>query len=61
MVTPKKRFTIAVDDDTLDSIEYYRFINHLTTRSKACDELIRKGIETFEQEKQAESDKTGTR
>lgn len=45
MATDKPRFSITVDEDTLDRVDAYRDENGISTQSKAIVQLVRKGLE----------------
>lgn len=51
MPTDKPRITIVVDDDLLTLIDDFRFENRYPSRSAAILELLQRGIEQIEQEK----------
>ena len=50
MATEKPRFSITVDEELLKAIEDYRFGNRIAMRSEAIVQLIKKGLETLENE-----------
>lgn len=50
MATEKPRFSITVDEQLLKAIEDFRFGNRIAMRSEAIVQLIKKGLETLEQE-----------
>lgn len=56
MPTTKPQFTIVVDEDSLKEIEDYRFEKRFPNRSKAINDLIKKGLEAVKQE---EKEKNG--
>ena len=45
MATDKPRFSITVDEDTLDRVDTYRDENGISTQSKAIVQLVKKGLE----------------
>lgn len=45
MATDKPRFTITMDEDTLDLVDAYKYKNKINTQSKAIIRLVRKGLE----------------
>lgn len=51
MATDKPRYSITVDDELFQQIEDFRFNNRFQTRNQATLELIRLGLESFNNEK----------
>ena len=51
MPTKRPRYTVSVDDDMFKKIEDFRFENRFSTRSEATVELIKRGFQSLEQEK----------
>lgn len=54
MPTTKPQFTIVVDKESLKEIEDYRFEKRFPNRSKAINDLIKKGLEAVKQEEEKE-------
>jgi len=54
MPTNKPIISVVLDDETLEKVDDYRFENRISSRSKALNELIKKGI--IQLEKEEESD-----
>jgi metal-responsive CopG/Arc/MetJ family transcriptional regulator len=54
MPTQKPQFTIVVDEEALKEIEDYRFEKRFPNRSKAINDLIKKGLEAVKQEEEQE-------
>ena len=54
MTTTKPQFTIVVDKESLKEIEDYRFEKRFPNRSKAINDLIKKGLEAVKQEEKQE-------
>lgn len=54
MPTTKPQFTIVVDEASLKEIEDYRFEKRFPNRSKAINDLIKKGLEAVKQEEEKE-------
>ena len=54
MPTTKPQFTIVVDEDSLKEIEDYRFEKRFPNRSKAINDLIKKGLEAVKEEEEQE-------
>ena len=52
MPTEKPRYTIIVDHDLLKQIDDFRFENRFPSRSAATQELIRRGLDQLEKEKE---------
>ena len=52
MPTQKPRYTVVVDEELLRQIDDFRFENRFPSRSAATLELIRRGIQQLEREKQ---------
>lgn len=50
MATDKSRYTVSVDTEMFKKIEDFRFDNRFSTRSEATVELIRRGLESLEEE-----------
>lgn len=48
MPTQKPIISIVLDDETLKKVEDYRYSNRISSRSKALNEIIKKGIEQVE-------------
>lgn len=44
MATKKPIISIVLDEETLKKVEDYQFENRITSRSKALNEIIKKGI-----------------
>lgn len=44
MATDKPRFTITLNHETLDMVNDYKISNHISTQSRAIQELVDKGI-----------------
>lgn len=51
MATDKPRFTITLDEDTLEQVIDYKDQNKLSTQSKAIQKLIKMGIERTNEKK----------
>nr|DAI64272.1 MAG TPA: PUTATIVE NICKEL-RESPONSIVE REGULATOR FACTOR, TRANSCRIPTION REGULATION, RHH [Caudoviricetes sp.] len=45
MPTSKPRFSVAIDDDLLKSVDDYKFENRLKSQNQAINELVRAGLE----------------
>ena len=54
MPTQKPQFTIVVDEEALKEIEDYRFEKRFPNRSKAINDLIKKGLEAVKEEEEQE-------
>ena len=54
MPTTKPQFTIVVDEEALKEIEDYRFEKRFPNRSKAINDLIKKGLEAVKQKEEKE-------
>lgn len=54
MPTQKPQFTIVVDEESLKEIEDYRFEKRFPNRSKAINDLIKKGLEAVKEEEEQE-------
>ena len=52
MPTEKPRYTVIVDQELLRRIDDFRFENRYPSRSAATLELIRRGLEQLEKEKE---------
>lgn len=52
MPTNKPRYTVIVDEELLEKIDDFRFENRYPSRSAATLELIRKGIEQLQRERE---------
>ena len=50
--TEKPRYTVIVDQKLLRRIDDFRFENRYPSRSAATQELIRRGLEQLEKEKE---------
>ena len=57
MPTEKPRYTVIVDQELLRRIDDFRFENRYPSRSAATLELIRRGLEQLEKEKEKEEQK----
>jgi len=57
MATDRPRYTVSVDNELFQKIEDFRFENRFQTRSEATVELIRRGLEALERERNAEEEK----
>ena len=55
MATQKPRYTVSVDDEMFKQIEDFRFEHRYQTRSEATVELIRRGLEAVQTEKESQS------
>lgn len=55
MATQKPRYTVSVDDEMFKQIEDFRFEHRYQTRSEATVELIRRGLEAVQKEKESQS------
>lgn len=55
MATQKPRYTVSVDDEMFKQIEDFRFEHRYQTRSEATVELIRRGLEAIQKEKESQS------
>lgn len=55
MPTQKPRYTITIDDETLEQIDNFRFEHRYASRSQATVELIRLGLKSL-QEKTSEKE-----
>ncbi len=44
MATDRPRFSISLDDETLERVERFRFEQQLSTRSKAIERLVWGGL-----------------
>lgn len=51
MPTKKPIISVVLDEDMLEKVDDYRFENRISSRSKALNELIKKGIISLEEEK----------
>lgn len=40
MATTKPRFSITLEEETMDAVEFYRYKNRIVTRSEAAVRLI---------------------
>ena len=49
MPTEKPRYSITVDDKTLEQIDNFRFENRYASRSQATVELIRLGLKSLQE------------
>lgn len=58
MPTEKPQFSIVMDKETLEQVEDFRFSKRFPNRSKAINDLIKKGLEAVKQE---EKEKNGER
>lgn len=56
MTTSKPRFSITLDAEIFEKLDNYRFQQRFQSRSQAAAELIRKGLESLEQESEENSD-----
>lgn len=56
MSTTKPRFSITLDPELFDKVDDFRFQNRFQSRSQAAVELIRKGLEAIEKEKEEKTD-----
>jgi len=54
MATERQRYTVSVDSDMFQQIEDFRFGRRFQTRSEATVELIRLGLESLKEEKDAQ-------
>ncbi|HWQ76440.1 MAG TPA: ribbon-helix-helix domain-containing protein [Syntrophomonas sp.] len=52
MPTEKPRYTVTVDEETLQKIDDFRFENRYPSRSAATLELIRLGMEQLKREQE---------
>lgn len=50
MPTKKPIISVVLDDELLEKVDDYRFENRISSRSKALQELIKKGIISLEDE-----------
>ena len=57
MPTEKPRYTVIVDQELLRRIDDFRFENRYPSRSAATLELIRRGLEQLEKEKEKDEQK----
>lgn len=48
MATDKPRFSITMDEHTLNRVNSYKKAHHISTQSKAIVELVRLGLADFE-------------
>ena len=48
MPTKKPIISVVLDDELLEKVDDYRFENRISSRSKALQELIKKGIISLE-------------
>lgn len=60
MPTDKPRFTVIVDQELMKRIDDFRFDNRYNSRSAAALELIRLGLEAFENQPQKAKDHNKT-
>lgn len=56
MPTKKPIISVVLDDEMLSKVDDYRFENRISSRSKALNELIKKGIIQMEKENEEESE-----
>lgn len=52
MATNRPRYTVSVDEALFKQIDDFRFENRFNTRSQATVELIRRGLEVVQREKE---------
>lgn len=52
MPTEKPRFTVIVDEELLKEIDDFRFENRYPSRSAATIDLIRRGIEQLQKDRE---------
>ena len=52
MATDRPRYTVSVDNELFQKIEYFRFEQRYQTRSEATVELIRLGSESLKKEQE---------
>ena len=54
MATNRPRYSVSVDEALFKQIDDFRFENRFNTRSQATVELIRRGLEVVQKEKEQE-------
>ena len=52
MPTKRPIISVVLDDEMLEKVDDYRFENRISSRSKALNELIKKGIIELEKEQE---------
>lgn len=52
MATDRPRYSVSVDKELFQRIEDFRFSNRYNTRSEATVELIRRGLDAIDEDKQ---------
>lgn len=52
MPTKKPIISVVLDEETLKKVDDYRYENRISSRSKALNELIKKGIISLEDEEE---------
>lgn len=50
MPTKKPIISVVLDEETLKKVDDFRFENRIDSRSKALNELIKKGMKALEEE-----------
>ena len=45
MATEKPRFSVTIDEETLDQVDEYKYKNKISTQSKAIVQLVRMGLQ----------------
>ena len=58
MATNRPRYTVSVDEELFKQIDDFRFANRFNTRSQATVELIRRGLEMIQKEKEQQQGST---
>lgn len=56
MPTKKPIISVVLDNETLEKVDDYRFENRIESRSKALNELIKKGIVELENDKNGDQE-----
>lgn len=51
MPTQKPRFSVAIDDDLLKSVDDYKFDNRLKSQNQAINDLVRAGLAELQRQK----------
>ena len=56
MPTKKPIITFAAEEDLIERINDYRFINRIETKSDAIRKLVEEGLKKWEKEKRKENE-----
>lgn len=54
MPTQKPRFSVAIDDDLLKSVDDYKFENRIKSQNQAINDLVRAGLKELNEKGLAE-------